>query len=111
MKFSKNGECWEIDTLFGKSVGGGVGDLRGESYGDFSYETGQFAPPEVLTALVDEVDFLDVLEKFAPILEDCCDDDFEHCQKMIRAIQRAAAIDAIHAHFFECAKRILKGEK
>ncbi len=111
MKFSKNGKCWEIDTLFGKSVGGGVGELSGESYGGFYYESGQFAPPEVLTALVDEVDFLDVLEKFAPTLEDGGEKDVERCQAMIRAIQRAAAIDAIHAHFFECAKRILKGEK
>lgn len=111
MKFSKNGECWEIDTLFGKSVGGSVGELSGESYGDVSYETGQFEPPWFLTALVDEVDFLDVVEKFAPTLEDGEEKETEQCQRMIRAIQRAAAIDAIHAHFFDRATRILKGEK
>ena len=96
-KSLKYGESSEIDSLFGKSVGGATWANGREA----EYESGQITPPDWLAELISDTDF----ENVTAILGDRAS---AKANAQIRAIQRTAALDALREYFHGKALEILE---
>ena len=102
----KLGESSRIDSIFGTDAGGTY-EAEYEYTGKaLEYDSGQIEPPEWLAAFVTEADFENALKIIKA--DGVTITEKTAIPRMIRAIQRTAALDAIRDFFYAKAKGILE---